>query len=138
MLFGPIPTGDLISSKLGWLSLGVVVFSIFTLRSNQAAWPVTGSEFAQRMPSSFGGSNSWIRWFSRKPFFASGASGSSCQAPLRLPMAFQVQMVRSLTPAITDTGTRMRPWCDVTQIQSPSDRSCSLASASETNIGLWP
>jgi hypothetical protein len=32
--------------------------STLTRRSNQAAWPVTGSEFDQRMPSSRSGSSS--------------------------------------------------------------------------------
>ena len=64
--------------KFGFPRPGAV-FSICTRKSNHAAWPVTGSELAQRSPSPFGGSSSWIRWFSRKPFGASGAS--SVQRP---------------------------------------------------------
>ncbi len=46
-------------------------------------------------------------------------------APLRLPMAFQVQTVLELTASMRTIGTLMRPWCDVSQTQSPSTRPIS-------------
>ncbi len=49
------------------------------------------------MPSPFGGRSSWIKWFIRKPFLASGASRS--RRPGALPACrspFQVQMVLAL------------------------------------------
>ena len=81
------------SGIIGWDSLGVPDFSILTRKSNHAACPVIGSEFAQRNPSPLGGNNSWIRWLSKKPFVASEASLSKAHAPLRLPIAFHVQTV---------------------------------------------
>ena len=51
---------------------------------------------------------------------ASDASSSSAQAPLRLPMAFHVQIVFSLRAAICMTGTVISPWGEATLAQSPS------------------
>src|ERR1700735_1525092 len=62
--------------------------AMFTVRSNQAAWPVTGSLFDRSLPSPSAGRYSEIKWLSRKPVRDSGASLSSVQAPERLPIAF--------------------------------------------------
>ena len=85
------------------------------------------------------GSSSLIRWLSRKPFVASGASGDSAQAPLRLPMAFQVQTVWPLTASMRATGTLIRPWCEVSQTQSPSLQPVLVADRRrEHRAGCWP
>ena len=101
----PFSTGDLISGNVGSLEEGGFVFSNLTLRSNQAACPVIGSEFAHRKPSPFGGKSSCIRWLSKNPFVASGAFLSNAQVPLRFPIAFHVQTVRSFRAAISATVT---------------------------------
>src|SRR5690606_4364877 len=105
------PGGTALSSggNAGCASDGGAHFSTRTRRSNQAAWPVTGSELLHLWPSPRGGRSSEIRWLRRKPLVASGASGDRAQAPLRLPMAFQVQTVLALSAAIWATGTVISP-----------------------------
>ena len=39
----------------------VLALGLLAQQATQAAWPVIGSEFDQRMPSRRGGSSSWIR-----------------------------------------------------------------------------
>ena len=59
MLLGALETGDICALMTGSIvfSLGLV-FSIFTVRSYQAAWPVIGSEFDHLKPSPLGGNSS--------------------------------------------------------------------------------
>ena len=91
------------------LDEGGLTLANLTLRSNQAACPVIGSEFAQRKPSPFEGNSSCIRWLSKNPFVASGAFLSNAHVPLRFPIAFHVQTVFSLRAAISATGTVIEP-----------------------------
>src|SRR6185437_16302548 len=74
--------------------------SIDTVTSNQAAWPVTGSEFECGASPLWPGKYSEMTWLSRNPRRNSGASAFSAQAPARLPIAFQVHTVSRLTPLI--------------------------------------
>src|SRR5438445_13510519 len=99
-----------------------------TRRSNHAACPVTGSELVRRRASdALRGSSSEIRWLSRKPAVASDASGERPHVPACLPTAFQVHTVCASTPSMVFKRQRIRPWCDSTQIQSPSSSSSSWA-----------
>ena len=91
-----------------------------------------GSEFDRRTPSRSGNSSE-MRWFNRNPVVASGASASKAQAPLRLPMAFQVQTVFSFSAAICATGTTMVPAREETRAQSPSANPC----ASQIFVGRY-
>ena len=93
-------TGDISAGKPGVLRDFAGMRSRRTRRSYHAACPVTGSEFDNPV-----GRVSGMRWFSRKPRVASGASGASDQAPGRLPMAFHVQTVSGFSASIRATGT---------------------------------
>ena len=98
-----------------------------TRRSYHAAWPVIGSALCRASPSP-AGSISVIRWFNRNPRVNSGESAARFQAPLRLPIAFQVHTVSGLTPSINLICASIRPaWLDTqTQSSSASPRPCAV------------
>ena len=103
-IVGPVPTGDLIGALRAGFRWGGR-FSILTRKVEPRGLTGDRVRVGPAQPVALGGSSSWIRWFSRKPLVASGASCSNAHAPLRLPMAFHVQTVLSFSAAICATGT---------------------------------
>src|SRR6185437_6375243 len=94
--------------------------SIATVTSNQAACPVTGSEFECGASAPSFGRYSEMTWLRRNARRNSGELCRRAQAPARLPIAFQVQTVSRLTPVIVRTWHLSFPLREWTHTQSSS------------------